>query len=157
MEPEALQLKPKDFLRAKDYVSSYVRATRKMHNSDVRNEFRRRESLGYSFKTENLQPTAFRKSLVKKSGRPHRGAVYHLTAMVPILRENYRAKFNGTKKPIYTKIDSEFVRESHVLGVLTAEMQGYVPPVTLCEQYNDLRADEDANFVYTYAFVGLDP
>lgn len=53
--------------------------------------------------------------------------------MVPILKETYRAKFNGTKAPSYYKISTDFVRESHVLGVLTADSQGDMPPVTLCE------------------------
>ena len=72
-EPEALKLRPEDFARGADYIRSYVRETRRLHNSDARNEARRRESLGFSFKTENLQPSAFRKPLVNKSGRPHRG------------------------------------------------------------------------------------
>lgn len=50
-EPEALKLDPKDFKHGKDYVLSYVRETRKLHASDAKNELRRRESLGYSFKT----------------------------------------------------------------------------------------------------------
>lgn len=59
-EPEALKLDPKDFKHGKDYVLSYVRETRKLHASDAKNELRRRESLSYSFKTQNLQPKAMR-------------------------------------------------------------------------------------------------
>ena len=44
-----------------------------------------------------------------------------------------------------------------MLGVLTAGPPvGEIPPVTLCEQYNDLRADPEANVVFTYAFPRLD-
>lgn len=47
--------------------------------------------------------------------------------------------------------------DSHVLGILTASGPvGQIPPVTICEQFNDLRADENANCVYTYAFANLD-
>lgn len=53
-EPEAFKLKQENFQCGSDYVKAYVRATRKLHISDARNEARRRESLGYSFKTENL-------------------------------------------------------------------------------------------------------
>lgn len=98
-EPEALKLDPKDFKQAKDYVLSYVRETRKLHASDAKNELRRRESLGYSFKTENLQPKAMRKSLVNQQGQKLMSNSYHITAIVPILKETYKAKFNGTKKP----------------------------------------------------------
>ena len=88
-----------------DYVRGYVRETRKLHQSDQRNEVRRRESLGYSFKTENLQPRCMRQALVlDDENRPLPGAHYHLTAIVPILKETYRAKFNGTKKPDYLRI-----------------------------------------------------
>ena len=48
------------------------------------------------------------------------------------------------------------MQDSHVLGILTAGPVGDVPPVTICEQFNDLRADENANCVYTYAFVNMD-
>lgn len=65
-EPEAFKLDPEDFKDGGEYVRAYVRATRKLHSSDARNEMRRRESLGYSFKTENLQPKALRKPLVDK-------------------------------------------------------------------------------------------
>lgn len=133
MEPEAMRLRPEDFDKGTDYVKSFINETRKLHRSDARNEQRRRESLGYSFKTENLHPAAFRKPLVDKSSKPHPGAVYHLTAMVPIMKEKYKARFNGTKKPTYIKIESEYVREPNVLGILTAGAPGYLPPVTLCE------------------------
>ena len=53
-EPEAFKLNVEDFKKGVDYVKGYVRETRKLHRSDARNEVRRRESLGYSFKTENL-------------------------------------------------------------------------------------------------------
>lgn len=47
--------------------------------------------------------------------------------------------------------------DSHVMGILTASGPvGQIPPVTICEQFNDLRADENANCVYTYAFANLD-
>lgn len=75
---------------------------------------------------------------------------------MPILKETYRAKFNGTKKPNYTRIETRLMRDPYVLGVLTAAPAGHIPPVTLCEQYNDLRANEDANIVFTYAFAQMD-
>ena len=59
-------MKCEDFSDGKEYIRAYVRATRKLHISDAKNEIRRRESLGYSFKTENLQPKAFRKPLADK-------------------------------------------------------------------------------------------
>lgn len=79
-----------------------------------------------------------------------------MTAIVPILKETYHAKFNGTKKPMYTRMKSELLRDPHVIGILTAGPTGEIPPVTLCEQYNDLRADENANSVYTYVFAPMD-
>ena len=118
---------------------------------------RRRESLGYSFKTENLQARSFRKALVDKRNRPFKGNSYYLTAIVPILKETYRVYFNGTKKPSYSCVGKELVRDAHVMGILTTSPIGEIPPVTLCEQYNDLRADQEANTVFTYAFVNMDP
>ena len=41
--------------------------------------------------------------------------------MVPILKETYHATFNGTKAPTYNKVKIDFVRESHVLGVLSCD------------------------------------
>ena len=155
-EPEAFKLNVEDFKKGVDYVKGYVRETRKLHRSDARNEVRRRESLGYSFKTENLQPKAMRKPLVDKAGKALGGESYHLTAIVPVLKETYRAKFNGTKKPNYTRTETEPMRDSHVMGVLTAAPVGSIPPVTLCEQYNDLRADKEANTVFTYVFASMD-
>ena len=38
MEPEAFQLKPENFAKPADFVKSFIRATRKMHFSDVRND-----------------------------------------------------------------------------------------------------------------------
>ena len=110
-EPEALKLRPEDFAKASDFVKSYVRETRKIHNSDAKNELRRRESLGNTFRTENLQARAFRSPLVTKSGRPLKGESYHLTAMVPVLKETYHAHFNGTKKPTYERIKTEYMQE----------------------------------------------
>lgn len=108
------------------------------------------------FKTENLQPKALRKSLVTEENKTLPGKAYYLTAIVPILKETYRAKFNGTKKPTYQMISSEFMRDTHVLGILTASPVSEVPSVTLCEQFNDLRADEEANHVFTYVFSPMD-
>ena len=76
-----------------------------MHRSDIKNEIRRKESLGYNFKTENLHPSAFRSPLLNKEGKL--APKYYLTAFVPILRESYRAEFNGTKRPKYHKLDKE--------------------------------------------------
>ena len=73
-----------------------------MHRSDIKNEIRRKESLGYNFKTENLQPSAFRSPLFDDHMKPV--SKYYLTAFVPILRETYRAEFCGTKRPKYNKL-----------------------------------------------------
>ena len=54
IEPEAFKLKPEDFTEPLDYVKAFVTEVRKLHRSDVKNEIRRKESLGYNFKTENL-------------------------------------------------------------------------------------------------------
>ena len=132
-EPEAFKLDPSDFANGLDYVKSFVKETRKKHISDQRNEVRRRESLGYSFKTENLQPRSFRKALVDKRNKPLKGDAYYLTAIVPILKETYRAFFNGTKKPSYSCVGKELVRDPYVIGILTTSPIGEIPPVTLCE------------------------
>lgn len=137
-------------------MKGYVRETRKLHYSDQKNEERRRVSLGYSFKTENLQPKALRKPLVDKFNQKLDQG-YYLTAIIPVLKETYRAKFNGTKKPIYTRVHAELMRDPHVLGIMTASPVGDIPPLTLCEQYNDLRADQDANTIFTYVFARMDP
>jgi len=79
-----------------------------------------------------------------------------LTAIVPVLKETYHAKFNGTKKPLYTRVHQNLMRDPYVMGILTAAPVGEIPPVTLCEQFNDLRADENANTVFTYAFPRMD-
>jgi len=155
-EPEAFKLREEEFSSPADYVRSFVREIRKLHHSDARNELRRRESLSYVFKTENLQPKALRKSLVAETNEILPGLAYHLTAIVPILKETYRVKLNGTKKPTYRRINTELMRDSHVLGILTASPVSEVPPVTLCEQFNDLRADEDANHVFTYVFAPME-
>ena len=155
-EPEAFKLRPEDFKTGSEYVKAYVRTIRKLHFSDAKNEARRRESLGYYFKTENLQPKALRKALVDNQNQPLQGKSYFVTAIVPILKETYRAKFNGTKKPTYTRIDATLMKDQFVMGVLTSAPSGHIPPVTLCEQYNDLRADEDANTVFTYTFAQMD-
>lgn len=63
-EPEAFKLNQSDFHNPLDYVLAYVRETKKLHRSDARNEIRRKESLGFSFKTKNLQPECLRKPLV---------------------------------------------------------------------------------------------
>lgn len=156
-EPEAFKLKEEDFGKPADYVRSFVRELKKLHYSDAKNEIRRRESLGYSFRTENLQPKALRKQIATSNGQTLPGESYFVTAIVPILKETYRAKFNGTKKPTYTRTRSEVMRDSHILAVLTSSPVAEIPAVTLCEQFNDLRADEDANTVYTYVFVPMDP
>ena len=151
-EPEAFKLKVEEYMNSADYVKSFVAEVRKLHRSDVKNEIRRKESLGYNFKTENLQPSAFRKPLVGKNNQPVRK--YYLTAFVPILRESYRAEFNGCKRPKYFKLKTEesWMRDIHVMGVLTAAPMAQVPPVTICEQLNDLRVDDHFNHVYTYVF-----
>ena len=40
--------------------------------------------------------------------------------------------------------------------MLTAAPMNQVPPVTICEQLNDLRVDDHFNHVYTYVFESLD-
>lgn len=93
IEPEAFKLKINDFESPLEYVKGFTREVRKLHRSDIKNEIRRKESLGYNFQTENLHPSAFRSPLVDKDGQPL--SKYYLTAFVPILRETYRAEFNG--------------------------------------------------------------
>ena len=48
------------------------------------------------------------------------------------------------------------MRDVHVMGMLTAAPMAQVPPVTICEQLNDLRVDDHFNHVYTYIFSALD-
>ena len=67
IEPEAFKLRPEDFANPTDYVKCFVSEVRKMHRSDVKNEIRRKESLGYNFKTENLHPKSFRTPLVNQN------------------------------------------------------------------------------------------
>lgn len=157
--PQAFHLQPEDYKSNQDYVSSFVREIRKLHKSDARNEVRRKESLGFSFKTENLQARAFNTPLVTKDNEWHTGKSYYLRAMVPILREAYSAKLHGTRRPQYTRIENSetWLRDSHVIGILSASPLPPVPPVTICEQYNDLRVDLDQNYVYTYVFKAIHP
>lgn len=156
-EPEAFKLREEDFAKPADYVRSFVRELKKLHHSDARNEIRRRESLSYVFRTENLQPKALRKPIATPAGQTLPGMSYYMTAVVPVLKETYKAKFNGTKKPTYTRIGTELMRDRHVMAVLTSSPVTDIPPVTLCEQFNDLRADEEANTVFTYVFAPMDP
>ena len=133
IEPEAFKLKPEDFDDPIDYVKSFVTEVRKLHRSDVKNEIRRKESLGYNFKTENLQPRSFREPLVTKNNKPV--DKYYLTAFVPILKETFRAEFNGCKRPKYIKLEDgeNWMCDTHAIGLLTAAPISQVPPVTICE------------------------
>ena len=76
---------------------------------------------------------------------------------MPILKETYRAEFNGCKRPKYIKLkeQEQWINDTHVMGVLTAAPMSQVPPVTICEQLNDLRVDDHFNHVYTYVFQSL--
>ena len=109
--------------------------------------------MGHIFKTENLQPKAFRNSLIDAKE-------YFLTALVPVLRETYTANFNGAKRPKYCKNGQTWVKDEIIMGVLTSAdpmPTGQIPPVTICEQLNDLRVDPNSNHVITYIFKALDP
>ena len=138
-------------------MKSFVTEVRKLHRSDVKNEIRRKESLGYNFKTENLQPKSFREPLVTKDNKPV--DKYYLTAFVPVLKETFRAEFNGCKRPKYIKLEDgeNWMRDTHAIGLITAAPISQVPPVTICEQLNDLRVDDHFNHVYTYVFQSLNP
>ena len=149
-EPGAFKLAPEHFKSPLDYVRSFVSEVRKLHTSDAKNELRRKESLGRIFKTENLQPRALRTPLLDETGNER--AQYFLTAMVPILKENYQAMFNGTKRPAYNLQSQAQMKDKYIFGVLTAEDPGLIPSVTICEQLNDLRVDPTANNVVTYLF-----
>ena len=77
--------------------------------------------------------------------------------MVPILKENYQALFNGTKRPAYNLQYQAQMKDEYIFGVLTAEDPGLIPSVTICEQLNDLRVDPTANHVLTYLFKQINP
>ena len=100
-------------------MRSFVSEVRKIHTSDAKNELRRKESLGHIFKTENLQPRAFRKQLLKSNGTSLDR--YFLTAFVPVLKESYKANFDGTKRPTYKLQSSSWLNDEIIFGVLTAE------------------------------------
>jgi len=108
-EPVAFKLDQSKFSTPLDYVKSFIAEVKKLHKSDARNELRRKESLGNQFKTESLQPSAFRDQFEVRKPKSatmkcESGLVEgYITAMVPILTEEYRAKFNGTKRPRYFK------------------------------------------------------
>jgi len=154
IEPEAFKLAPTQFKSPIDYVRNFVAEVRKLHTSDAKNESRRKESLGHIFKTENLQPRAFRRGLLNDDGSEL--DKYFLTAFVPVLRESYHATFKGTKRPTYNLQSTKWLENELIFGALTAEDCGMIPGVTICEQFNDLRVDPDANHVVTYIFKSMD-
>jgi hypothetical protein len=100
--PKALDLNPKDFSSALDYVKSFVSETRILHRSDANNEERRAKSLGHVYHSENLQAECFRKQLTPQN--------LYLTAIIPILSETYSAIFVSKKKPLYTLNKSELMQ-----------------------------------------------
>lgn len=56
---------------------------------------------------------------------------------------------------MYTKVDEDWTPKANALAVVTGEWAGQIPPVTICEQENDLRVDVKANTVTTYVFRDL--
>jgi hypothetical protein len=75
--------------------------------------------------------------------------------MIPVLTETFEAQFNGTKRPTYIKVGEEWLRNESVIGIITSDWTGSIPPTTICEQLNDLRVDIRANKVTTYLFVDI--
>ena len=111
-------------------------------------EDQRKETLSFNFKTNNLQPSAFREKIDLTS--------CFIKAMIPVLTETFSIEFNGTKRPKYTKIKEEWLKDPSAIGVLTGRWTGHIPPVTMCEQFNDLRVDTNHNKVTTYLFVDIE-
>ena len=56
---------------------------------------------------------------------------------------------------MYCKVDEDWKPKANALAVVTGEWAGQIPPVTICEQENDLRVDVKANIVTTYVFRDL--
>lgn len=145
--PIAYKLEESEFESGLDYVKSFVSELKKLHKSDVHNEERKAQSLGRVYHTQNLQPECFRGKLSAES--------LFLTAIIPVLKETYKSDFSN-RKPSYTLIESEFLAEKQILGVITPKPCGKIPPVTVCQQTNDLREGLDSNFVFTYVFSSGD-
>jgi len=124
--PSGFTLDEESFETRSDYINSFVSEVSKLHQGDRKNELRRKESLSRTFKTQNLFPSALRSSL-------HAAPNYYMTAMVPVLKETYEAKFNGTKCPNYQKVNEKFLAEPSCIGILTAAPTGFIPPLTMCE------------------------
>ena len=121
--PTAFALNLDDFTTGLDYVKSFVKETKKMHRGDVHNEERKAKSLGNVFTTENLHPECFRAKFTSSE--------VFLTAMVPVLKETYKADFSE-RRPNYELINSELLKEEKILGILTPKYCGQIPPVTVC-------------------------
>ena len=64
------------------------------------------------------------------------GCDLYVQAMIPVLRERYQCTYEAANsfKPLYKKIDEEYLREEVVFGILTNQDLGYIPPVTLGRQ-----------------------
>ena len=108
-----------------DHIRQVMHLMHKLYWGDRLHEDQRKESLGYNFVTQNLQPSALRRPL-------DLGSCY-IKVMVPVLTETFEAKFNGTKCPTYVKIAEDWLAKPSVIGIITGDWAGYIPPVTICE------------------------
>lgn len=122
--PKALDLQQKDFPTGMDYVKRFIKETRVLHRGDAHNDERKAQSLGAVFQSDNKQPESLRGHLTPEE--------LYLTAMIPILQEDYTANFQTGKKPEYTLANSYILDEDQVLGILTPVHCGQLPPVTIC-------------------------
>jgi hypothetical protein len=107
-------------------VKTFVKEVRRLFNADKENENARKDSLSLNINVKGVHPKSLRTPLKEVDK-------YYIKAMIPVLRETYVCSYdaNDGYKPVYTKINSAWLGEELVFGILTAHSVGHIPPVNI--------------------------